>query len=309
MKKIISLLIVFAITLTLLASCGNSDSTPTTAATTAPQIVKLGGEEMSALEYYGSEFLESHNSPNWYKDINANHIKEIDISEKIESYTDESKVGDVRTFVLLGKTIVAEYDKSRKSNYYNYDVDVYKSDDGDSIEVNRNTGKIAIIHSHPEDPAPDAKVLTRDEVYNIVLENFNSGDYVADPEAYVLTKEHQSSETRYQFVFTRVIDGMAMNDSIRFFVTSYGEIYSFRANHLGSMAYVDVSGIDMEKVNTLIQSKLDFIYSNYEDYSTHMEEIKLVRMADNTFGFTCDIAIKIPGSTRNEHTWIYVKIS
>ena len=308
MKKIISLLIVFAITLTLLASCGNSDSTPTTAATTAPQIVKLGGGEMSALEYYGSEFLESPNSPNWYNDINANHIKEIDMSGKLESYTDESKVGDVRTFELFGKTIVAEYEKSTKTNYYGDELDYYR-DGRNRVAVNRYTGKMTMFITYPEDPAPDAKVLTRDEVYNIVLESFNSGEYVSDPEAYVLTDEHFNSSTLYRFVFTRVINGIKTDDYLRISATQYGEIYSFWGTRLGSMAYVDVSGIDMEKVNTLIQSKLDFIYSNYEDYSTHMEEIKLVRMADNTFGFTCDIAIKIPGSTRNEHTWIYVKIS
>jgi hypothetical protein len=230
------------------------------------------------------------------------------MSGKLESYTDESKVGDVRTFELFGKTIVAEYEKSTKTNYYGDELDYYR-DGRNRVAVNRNTGKITTFITQPEDPAPDAKVLTRDEVYNIVLESFNSGEYVSDPEAYVLTDEHFNSSTLYRFVFTRVINGIKTDDYLRISATQYGEIYSFWGTRLGSMAYVDVSGIDMEKVNTLIQSKLDFIYSNYEDYSAHTEEIKLVRMADNTFGFTCDIAIKIPGSTRNEHTWIYVKIS
>ena len=284
MKKIIALIMTLAMLACLMASCGANNNTPTTTTEPAVKVSVSGG--ITALEYYIPEAVAGGPRPN------ANHVNEATVLEKASTFIDEEKEGTYGDLEFQGMSFSIPYLKTAAGGYYGGDFDFYRevSDNGSvSAVVSRHTGKV-VRFSATELRGGDGEKLTQDQCREIARDELFNGNYVDDPEAYTITKEHNyGSSGSCFFTFTRVINGIPTYDEIKIFVSGVGNIYAIHANYVGTMANVDVSEIDITAVENAVKAKVEAIYSDYTDITITENDMKLVRTKDNTFFFSCEV--------------------
>ena len=251
--------------------------------TTATTEAKLGASGKYTVLYAGG----ADNSV-----LGAEQAIETDFDGVFTRFTDKSKIGTTKTIEIAGKTWTGTYTGSNKSDYYMDDSDEYLGRDGETainFSINRETGACRMFYIGGD--LGGGEELTRDECYAKGIEHLKT--YVENIEEYELMSESKSyAHKGYYFYLYRVVGGIKTSDYISIGVTNTGEVFSHSLYSIGSMKDVDVSGIDVEKVNSAVEDKVRSIYKNYENITTNTKNITLSKRSDGTYVFEYYVSVE-----------------
>ena len=255
--------------------------------TTATTEAKLGASGKYTVLYAGG----ADNSV-----IGAEQAIETDFDGLSTDFTDPTKVGTTKTIEIAGKTWTGTYTGSNKSDYYMDDSDEYLGRDGEKIitfTINRETGVCRRFFIGGEKVIGEE--LTRDECYAKGIEHLKM--YVDDIEEYEFVgEEKRVSGLGYSFKWNRVINGFKTSEGLSVSVREDGVVYAHVLRSIGSMKDVDVSEIDVEKINNAVSDRVDNIYKNHETGAKNTEMMTLSRRADGSYAFVYSIAVEVYGN-------------
>ena len=251
--------------------------------TELPTVIKLGESgKFTAHDMGGHSGLPT---------LNAIHTVEFSLNN-INCFVDESKVDERKFIEINGRTWAGRYDFTTDSPYYGRDFDIYSGIDMRtwkkvfSIECDPETGEIiGFFADKCCFPDLSETPITRDEAYEKAMDFLNNT--VEDMEAYTLCNESvEEYREGYRFTFNRVINGIKTDDYIAIGITGAGDIYTYHLSGYGSMGNVDLSALNMDALNKVIETKVNTIYKNNFDIM-NKSDITLRRLEDGTFYFYC----------------------
>ena len=258
----------------------NIDHTSGTTATTTPV---LGASGKFTVLYAGSGDGDSA--------LNVNTPIEIGLDKNGKSFRDREKVGTTATIEVEGKTYVGTYYGSDASAFYKDDKDLYMIN-GDyksgSFEISRETGEVTDFFITGFLTGGD---MTQEEAYNIV--NVFLQPYLNGKGNYEMTYEHDSG-TAYLFIFSQMVNGMQSSDYAAVSISKNGEIFSFSSGSLGALQNADASHVDMNKMYSALEEKVNEMYKNYY-YAQYRscEKATLTKLADGSYVVDCYVLVGV----------------
>ncbi len=285
MKKIISLILAFALTL-IVASCGKKPYT----------VLEVGGADFHSV---------------------ANHDYDIVLEIKSEK---DLKLNKNKTFEVNGKSYDVEYRNTMKTYFFNGEIDFYESNEV-SIGVNKKTGNIdkySFLGTYVLGAEGTEK--SYDECLEIAKKYL--GKAVSDSEIYAVADyrylEIPEYKAVYSFEFARFVNGVKTSDSAFVGVTVYGDVISHTYQNLGGMKDAPVpSEAEMAEIRENVYQKLEDIYggikSEYDvEYST--KDVVLSRLEDGKYAIEYYMDAKMTpkvegklGFMETNHFLIYVE--
>ena len=288
MKKLISLMMIFAVFLCLLTSCADTGTTGTTATTAEPVIIAPSKYE--AIEYLDGELSFS---------LTYLHKNEANLWEGNE-YIDSKKMGKTKELTIDGKTYTFRYKETRESEMYNRgSVDFYATSDavygGIFGEFNEELNSWRYVYGLPNE---GSEVISKEEALEKAKAFVRTVTSAADEFELTYTREYGE---RLYFRFERKIDGVLTNEKIIVLINKDGTLGAYTLACLGAFDGVDISGIDMDAVNAAIKEKSDKIYEGYT-YEIKATEYMIARKADGSFVMCFDIDTRVSGKELEKPT-------
>ncbi|MBQ8404488.1 MAG: hypothetical protein IJX55_08720 [Clostridia bacterium] len=250
---------------------------------TLPTVIKLGESgEFTAYDMGGHAGVSN---------LNANHTVEFSVGD-INHFVDESKANERKIIEINGRTWAGRYNFSVDSPYYGCDMDHYSGVNPLTwekifhITYNRDTGELIGFTANkvcftniPETP------ITQDEAYEKAIEFLNKT--VTDMENYVFDYSIESKSVNgYKFEFYKSINGIKTMETITVEITGAGDISEYFLRGCGATENVDLSALNMDALNKVIETKVNTIYKDTFDV-TSTSKITLNRLEDGTFYFYC----------------------
>ena len=280
MKKLISLLIIFAVFLCLLTSCADTGTTGTTATTAEPVIINPGKYE--AIEYLDDYMCFS---------LTYLHKNEANLWEG-NSYIDSDKIGKKQMLTVGNKTYTFNYKETRESSRYNRGlVEFYATNEGIFGEFNEELGRWCYISGLPDE---GGEPIFREEALERAKAFVRSVTSAADE--FELT-----DSSGFRFEFDRTVDGVPALEKIIVKFNGDGTLNKYSLVCLGAFDGVDISGIDMDALNAAVKEKSDKIYEGYT-YEIKATEYMIARKADGSFVMCLDIDTKVSGKELQKPT-------
>jgi hypothetical protein len=233
--------------------------------------------------------------------IEVDYPVETEFDGLSENFIDESKRGTKKTIEIDGVKYTGVYQNSTKSDYYRDDTDnyFYKSDDIIiTFYINRETGLCRMFLLGGYSTSAE-KFLTRDECYAKALKHLNN--YV-DMENYSLMDEEESGKNNYYFSWNRSVNGIKTADSVAVLINKNGTIVAHTLEGgVDSMKDIDVSKIDIKKINESVNKKIQTIYEKYPDIEVDLSKTMLVRCANGKYilKYECLINVTNPETQKN----------
>jgi hypothetical protein len=303
MKKIISLITVFIMLCCALASC--ADTNATTGTTATPVKVEL-------TEYTYEEYLDGVLSSYIFalhKD-EAKYLESLDASVRDDIFVDEEKIGDTKEYEINGKKYTFTYKESNPSDAYKAEIkDKYICEyEGKEINLTYNPAldRVTAVYSIPGGSGKD---ITRDEAFE-KAKDFIKKHHQEDGE-FEIEYENDRGDT-YYFRFRRIVDGFKVDEKATVEINYDGTLCAYIFRSMGAFDGVDLTAINMEKINSVIKEKCDKVYEGYT-YEVTEQDIMFDRKADGSFFINCTVHTLVEGGQLSKKTndrtcmFIYIK--
>lgn len=309
MKKIISLVILFAMATCLLASCGNV-SQACTSATTETSVNTTTAVTPPTVNKPAYEVLQIGVSDS---SVGGNHDVEITLSSRLETL--QYMTAYSKPVEYNGQTVLADYAMTKMSSLYNDTVDSYLYDNGKGMTITvgyvRGTDVMARYLWHEtnyENDHKGEKELSKDECAAIIKEYFS--EYVSDIENYKIVEDRYQSMAGYNKVciqtFRRYVDGIPTSDSATIWATVYGDVVYHNFQSLGEIDDgTIIKAQNFEAMEDSVNQKLSEIYCDVEDKYSYTHEkggFFLLRLKDGQYVLRQDVALTFTSAEADKNT-------
>ena len=223
------------------------------------------------------------------------HKIELKLNSNRSPFVDETKLGSKGTVTMHGLEWEADYEETYSKTDYTEAMYAYEGiSNGKKVLfcVNAVTGKCENFMFETTSDIDKNVELTRDELYEIAYETFMNGNFTDDPENYTLSAEHDQRAGGHWFKFTRFVDGIETCDYVMICIRKNGEFYWFNGKRIGEMKNVDVSGINMDKFYSAVETKLKTIYADaYVDFDKN--GAVLTKLTDGSYIFDYGVDARV----------------
>lgn len=162
----------------------------------------------------------------------------------VELETEEKAI----SIEFMGEEYEMEYVGTREPHTSPYIVNEYRDDEWNCMDITKDTGEVTFfmsdLFSNKEKRDLTLPILSEDELRKL------ADDYakdVIDIEEYQVDVEVDTEHSRYEYVYTRYIDGYETSDRFRIGLSDRGEVILYSDSLMRDMKYVSLEGFDKEK--------------------------------------------------------------
>lgn len=172
-----------------------------------------------------------------------------------EQYIDNTASQNI-SLVLNKKEVNGVYNNTATENGNDYLTHSYISEDGISFGIAADTNKMVYCFWGKPDQAKN-QVLDQNACEDIAKDFLSK---LVDVSPYTVTCKEKDG--KFEFNFTKIINGIKTLDSATVIVTKDGSLYSFHSWMLGKIPTATNIEFDTEETDMAVAAKINSIYGN-----------------------------------------------
>lgn len=222
--------------------------------------------------------------------IGIEHKIEYDkwASSSVKEFSGDENI----TLEIGGKTIIGKHNNSKIVRLNNFQTEKYKTENGDSFEVDHNNKLTAYYWSINKTDNEASVTLTQEACLKIANDFLNN---IVDVNDYIITVNYDEDSKIYDIHYRKYSGDIELADYARISVRDCGALFSFYSSMLGRIENNAEHGFDMNEVEKAVIEKLDKIYlearEKYDEISYRDLEYVLTLDESNNYIIVCTLNI------------------